>query len=56
MNKKDAARHFLGLVYHLNVNNYQTKVTFRNKSGVDLRGTIQVDINGFYYYVELFKV
>ena len=56
MNKKDAARHFLGLVYHLNVNDYQTKVTFRNKSGVDLRGTIQVDIDGFYYYVELYKL
>ena len=32
--------------------NYQTKVVFRTEP---LRGTIQVEIDGFYYYVELYK-
>lgn len=32
---------------------YHTKVVFRNKP---LRGTIQVEIDGFFYYVELYKV
>lgn len=31
---------------------YDTKVSFRNKP---LRGTIKVEIDGFYYYVELFR-
>jgi len=31
---------------------YPTKIVFRNKP---LRGTIQVEIDGFYYYVELYK-
>ena len=30
---------------------YPTKVVFRNKP---IRGTIQVEIDGFYYYVELY--
>lgn len=30
---------------------YPTKVVFRNNP---LRGTIQVEIDGFYYYVELY--
>ena len=55
MNRKEAATHFIGLVYHLNVNNYKMKVVFRNEKGKDLRGTIQVEIDGFYYYVELYK-
>jgi hypothetical protein len=55
MNRKEAARHFMGLVYHLNINNYNTKMVFRNHKGKDLRGTIQVEIDGFYYYVELYK-
>lgn len=56
MNRKEAARHFMGLQYHLNVNNYNTKMVFRNQEDKDLRGTIQVEIDGFYYYVELYKV
>ena len=55
-NKQDAAHFFLGLVNHFNTNNYRIKVVFRNEKGKDLRGTIQVEIDGFYYYVELFKV
>ena len=31
---------------------YYIKVTYREKP---LRGTIQVQIDGFYYYVELYK-
>lgn len=34
---------------------YDTKVIFRNEKGKPLRGTIKVEIDGFYYYVELFK-
>lgn len=34
---------------------YSTKMTFRNEKGSALRGTIQVEIDGFYYYVELYK-
>ena len=55
MTKRKAARFFLGLVNHLSTNDYKIKVVFRNEKGKDLRGTIQVEIDGFYYYVELYK-
>ena len=35
---------------------YDIKVVFRNEKGKTLRGTIRVEIDGFYYYVELFKM
>ena len=50
-NAKEARRHFLSVVNMLSIA-YNTKVTFRTKP---LRGTIQVEIDGFYYYVELYK-
>ncbi len=56
MTKVKASRFFLGLVNHLSTNDYKIKVVFRNEVGKDLRGTIQVEIDGFFYYVELFKV
>ena len=31
---------------------YPTKVIFRNNP---LRGTFQIEVDGFYYYVELYK-
>ena len=31
-------------------------VSYRDEKGKPLRGTIIVDIDGFYYYVELFKI
>lgn len=34
---------------------YSVKTYFRNMPGKDLRGTIRVEIDGFYYYVELFR-
>ncbi len=55
MDRKNAAQHFIGLINHLNTNNYQTKVVFRNEKNKPLRGTIQVEIDYFYYYVELYK-
>lgn len=56
MSRREAARRFTVAVNHLsNTKGYPIDVTFRNMPGVDLRGTIQVDIDGFYYYVELYK-
>ena len=52
MGEFDAERHFLGLANHLTTNGYSIKVAFRNKP---LRGRIQAEIDGFYYYVELYK-
>lgn len=52
MSETDARRHFFGLVNYLTENGYPAKVTFRTRP---LRGTIQVEIGGFYYYVELYK-
>lgn len=49
---RDARKVFVGLVEQLSAK-YPTKVAFRTKP---LRGTIQVEIDGFYYYVELYKV
>ena len=50
-NAKEAKRHFLDIVSLLS-KAYPTKVFLRTKP---LRGTIQVEIDGFYYYVELYK-
>ena len=55
MNRREAARFFLGIVNHFNTNDYKVKVVFRNEKDAPLRGTIQVEIDGFYYYVELYK-
>ena len=44
---------FLRLADHL-ADWHDTKVIFRNTNGKPLRGTIQVEIDGFYYYVELY--
>ena len=55
MNRKNAAQHFIGLVNHLSTNNYPTKVVLRNERNKPLRGTIQVEIDGFFYYIELYK-
>lgn len=35
---------------------YDTNVIFRNQKGKELRGRIQVEIDGMFYYVELYKV
>ena len=31
------------------------KIFLRDEKGMNLRGTIKVEIDGFYYYVELYK-
>ena len=35
---------------------YHTEITFSDKRNKPLRGTIQVEIDGFFYYVELYKM
>lgn len=49
-NKRAAAEDFQDILAALE-KNYPTKVIYRN---TPLRGRIQVEIDGFYYYVELF--
>lgn len=48
--KKEAAKAFQDILATLE-KKYPTKVFYRN---TPLRGQIQVEIDGFYYYVELF--
>ena len=48
---KEARKNFVDIVEILSAK-YPTKVVFRNNP---LRGTIQVEIDGFFYYVELYK-
>ena len=50
-----AVRRFLTIANQLNASGYNTKMNLRNKKDKPARGTIQVEIDGFYYYVELFK-
>ena len=46
------AKCFFNYLSKLCSDEYPTKIVFRNNP---LRGTIQVEIDGFYYYVELYK-
>lgn len=48
--KREAAKAFQDILATLE-KKYPTKVFYRN---TPLRGRIQVEIDGFYYYVELF--
>ena len=48
---KEARKEFVEITEILSAK-YPTKVFLRTKP---LRGTIQVEINSFYYYVELYK-
>lgn len=50
--KKEAILVFKDIVEVLYIKSYPVKVTFQKEP---LRGTIQVEIDGFYYYVELYK-
>ena len=55
LNTAQAARkEFLRIVDQLSAK-YQTKVFYRNVKSKPLRGQIQAEIDGFYYYVELYK-
>lgn len=40
----------------LNTKGYNVKLHLRDEKKKPLRGTIKVEIDGFYYYVELFKI
>lgn len=51
----NAVHYFMGLVSHLNNNGYPTKHYLRNERNKPLRGTIKVEVDGFYYYVELMR-
>lgn len=51
-NNAKQAKWFFNYLETLLSDKYTTKVVFRTKP---LRGTIQVEIDGFYYYVELYK-
>ena len=48
---KEARQEFMDIAKTLS-EKCPTKMTFRTRL---LRGTIQVEIDGFYYYVELYK-
>lgn len=50
--KEEARLVFKDIVEVLYLKSYPVKVTFHRKQ---MRGTIQVEIDGFYYYVELYK-
>lgn len=52
--RRNAAEHFMGLYNHLVCNGYGVKVFLRNEIDKPLRGQIRVEVDGFYYYIELF--
>ena len=51
--RSNAVHYFMGLVSYLNNNGYPTNHYLRNERNKPLRGTIKVEVDGFYYYVEL---
>jgi hypothetical protein len=52
--RDDALKRFWGTYSRLK-KRFQTSITLRNEFGSSARGTIKVEIDGFYYYVELYK-
>lgn len=54
LSRKEAQRLFFQIVKALT--NYPVKVFFRKEKEKPMRGQIQVEVDGFFYYVELFKV
>ena len=51
--RSNAVHYFMGLVSHFNNNGYPTKHYLRNERNKPLRGTIRVEVDNFYYYIEL---
>jgi hypothetical protein len=49
----NAIHHFMGLVSFFMNNGYYTSHSLRNDGIKPIRGTIEVCVDGFYYYVEL---
>ena len=52
----NAINHFMGLVSFFINNGYETTHFLRNEANKPLRGSIEVCVDGFYYYVELFAL
>ena len=50
---ENAVHYFMGLVSHLTNNGYSINHYLRNEQNKPLRGTIRVEVDGFYYYIEL---
>ena len=53
--KKEAKESFI-YTYQVFSALHPCKMYIRDEKGMTLRGTIQIEIGGFFYYVELFKV
>jgi hypothetical protein len=53
--KRDAMRRFARFQRFFDKNRNPYKLFIRNDGKKPLRGRIQVEYGGFYYYVELFK-
>ena len=51
--RRNASLYFMGLVSHLTNNGYSINHYLRNEQNKPLRGTIRVEVDGFYYYIEL---
>ena len=51
--RQNASLYFMGLVSHLTNNGYSINHYLRNEQNNPLRGTIRVEVDGFYYYIEL---
>ena len=51
--RQNASLYFMGLVSHLTNNGYSIAHYLRNEQNKPLRGTIKVEVDGFYYYIEL---
>lgn len=51
--RRNAVQHFINLINYLTINDYKIKTFLRNERNKPLRGTIRVEVDGFYYYVEL---
>lgn len=52
--RDDALKNFWGTYSRLRIK-FPTSIVLRNEFGSSARGTIKVEIDGFYYYVELYK-
>ena len=51
--RRNAVNHFICLVNFLTQNGYEIKTFLRNERNKPLRGTIRVEVDKFYYYIEL---
>ena len=51
--RRNALEHFIGLVHFIQQEGYYFKVFLRDNHKKPLRGTIKVEVDGFYCYVEL---